>query len=109
LLITTKLLVKKLSFINYNIKLLNLEDYYLYYIHPNFYEYINNKNLIIFIGYNLRMESPILNIKLRKRYLKEKILYYNFGNNFNDNLNSKMLGLNNVSIINYIFGKLKIC
>jgi len=101
--------MKKLGFVNYNNKNTNINNYYLYYINPNFYDYINNKKLFIFLGYNLRLEAPILNIKLRKKYLKEKISYYIIGSNFNDNLNSKMLGLNILHIFNYFSGKSKIC
>ena len=88
---------------------MNINNYYLYYINPNFYDYITDKKLFIFLGYNLRLEAPILNIKLRKKYLKEKISYYIIGSNFNDNLNSKMLGLNVLHILNYLNGKSKIC
>jgi len=86
-----------------------MNNYYLYYINPNFFNNIEKKKIFIFIGYNLRLESPILNIKMRKKYLKEKVTYYIIGNNFNDNLNSKMLGLTYLNLINYLFGKLKIC
>lgn len=110
LLITSKILMKKLGFLSFDKKLnININDYYLYYLNPNFFENIKHKNFFIFIGYNLRLESPILNIKLRKKKLKEDIFYYIIGSNFNDNLNCKNLGLNIKNLINYLQGKLKIC
>ena len=67
------------------------------------------KKFFFFLGYNLRLESPILNIKIRKRCLKEDIYIYSIGSNFNDNLNSVLLGLNINVFIKYLQGKLKIC
>ena len=108
--ITSKILIKKLGFFSFNKKLnINLNDYYLYYINPNFFNEINNKNIFVFVGYNLRLESPILNIRLRKKSLKENILNFVIGSNFNDNLNSISLGLNIFNLIKYVQGKLKIC
>ena len=110
LIITSKFLIKKLGFLSYSKNSnINLNDYYLYYINPNFFEDIKNKKIFFFIGYNLRLESPILNIKLRKKKLKENLFYFLIGSNFNDNLNCKNLGLNINNLINYLNGKSKIC
>jgi len=110
LLITSKILMKKLGFLSLNKNInININDYYLYYLNPNFFENIKNKNFFVFIGYNLRLESPILNIKLRKKKIKEDIFYYIIGSNFNDNLNCKNIGLNIKNLINYLQGKSKIC
>jgi NADH-quinone oxidoreductase subunit G len=110
LIITSKFLIKKLGFLSYSKNLnINLNDYYLYYINPNFFENIKNKKIFFFVGYNLRLESPILNIKLRKKKLKENLFYFLIGSNFNDNLNCKNIGLNVNNIIGYLNGKLKIC
>lgn len=110
LIVTSKILIKKLGFLSFDKKLnININDYYLYYLNPNFFEQINNKKIFLFLGYNLRLESPILNIKLRKKSLKENVLYFTIGSNFNDNLNSVMLGLNINTLIKYLQGKLKIC
>lgn len=110
LIVTSKVLMKKLgfSFFNKNNNI-NINDYYLYYLNPNFSSDIENKNIFLFVGYNLRLESPILNIKLRKRSMKEKIFYFTIGSNFNDNLNSKSIGLNISNLIKYLQGKFKIC
>lgn len=110
LLITSKFLIKKLGFLSYNKNMnINLNDYYLYYINPNFFEDIKNKKIFFFIGYNLRLEAPILNIKLRKKRLKENLFYFLIGSNFNDNLICKNIGLNINNLIEYLNGKLKIC
>ena len=102
--------MKKLGFLTFDKKInLNINDYYLYYLNPNFFEQLNNKKIFLFLGYNLRLESPILNIKLRKKSMKENVLYLTIGSNFNDNLNSVMLGLNINTLIKYFQGKLKIC
>lgn len=109
LIITSKILIKKLGFLSFDKKInININDYYLYYLNPNFYENIKNKKIFIFVGYNLRLESPILNIKLRKKKIKEDIFFIFVGSNFNDNLNCKHLGLNIINLINYLQGKLKI-
>lgn len=113
LIITSKILIKKLGFLTFNKNItINTNDYYLSYLNTNFFKSINNLNnekIMIFVGYNLRLESPILNIKLRKKKLKEDILYIKIGSIFNDNLNCKNLGLNIKNLINYLQGKYKIC
>jgi hypothetical protein len=109
LMITSKILIKKLGFLSFNKKLnININDYYLYYLNPNFYENIKKKKTFIFVGYNLRLESPILNIKLRKKNIKHGILFFMIGSIFNDNLGCKNLGLNIKNLINYLYGKLKV-
>ena len=110
LIVTSKILIKKLGFLSFDKKInININDYYLHYLNPNFFEQINNKKIFVFLGYNLRLEAPILNIKLRKKSMKENVLYFTIGSNFNDNLNSIMLGLNVNILIKYLQGKLQIC
>jgi len=110
LIITSKILIKKLGFLSFDKKTnININDYYLYYLSPNFFETIKNKQIFIFVGYNLRLESPILNIKLRKKKIKENLVYLIIGSNFNDNLNSKHIGLNILNLVAYLQGKIKIC
>jgi len=109
LIIITKILIKKLGFLSFNKKInININDYYLYYLNPNFFENIKKKKNFIFVGYNLRLESPILNIKLRKKKIKEGILFFTVGSIFNDNLNSKNIGLNIKNLINFLYGKIQI-
>lgn len=109
LVITSKILIKKLGFLSFNKKInININDYYLYYLNPNFFESIKKKKIFTFVGYNLRLESPILNIKLRKKKIKEGILFFMIGSIFNDNLGCKNIGLNIKNLINYLSGKIKI-
>jgi NADH dehydrogenase (ubiquinone) Fe-S protein 1 len=110
LIVTSKILMKKLGFLFFNKNTnININDYYLHYLNPNFFKDINEKNIFAFVGYNLRLESPILNIKLRKKSLRDDVLYLSFGSNFNDNLNSRNKGLSVINFIKYLQGKLKIC
>lgn len=49
LIITSKLLIKKLGFLSYNKKLtMNLNDYFLYFINPNIFEDIKKKTIFFF-------------------------------------------------------------
>ena len=108
LIVTTKILMQLIGLNiikNNNINYIN--DYYLYYINPFFFEDIYKKHIYIFLGINIRLEAPILNIKLRKNIFKENLIYSNIGNMFNDNLNSISLGLNIKNLINFLIGKLK--
>lgn len=108
--VTSKILIKKLGFLSFDKKSnINVNDYYLYYINNKFFEQIKDKNFFFFIGHNLRLESPILTIKLRKRCFKEDLFIYTIGSNFNDNLNMILLGLNINTFIKYLQGKLNIC
>jgi len=110
LLITSKLLMKKMGFLFFNKKNnININDYFLYYLNPNFFKDIEDKNVFMFVGYNLRLESPILNIKLRKKSMRDDVLYLGIGSIFNDNLNLKNIGLNSINLVKYLQGKLKIC
>lgn len=109
LIITSKILIKKLGFLSFNKKInINVNDYYLYYINPNFFENIKKKKIFLFVGYNLRLESPILNIKLRKKKIKEGVLFFMVGSIFNDNLGCKSIGLNIKNLINYLQGKINV-
>jgi hypothetical protein len=91
-----------------NNKINYLNDYYLFYINPFFFDIIKKEGIYFFLGVNLRLESPILNIKLRKNFFKENIYYYNIGSIFNDNLNLITIGLNIKNLINFFRGKIKI-
>ncbi len=109
LIITTKILMYLMGFNiikNNNINYIN--DYYLFYINPFFFEDLQNKKILLLLGINIRLEAPILNIKLRKKMIKENIVYCNIGTIFNDNLNSICIGLNVKNLINFFTGKLKI-
>lgn len=105
--ITSRYLLRKVGFILYNNDI-NINDFYLYYLNLNFNKDINNKDFFFFLGINLRLESPILNIKLRKKLIKENVLLCSIGSLFNDNLNSINFGLNINNLILFLKGKLRI-
>lgn len=104
--ITSRYLLKKIGFVLYNTDV-NINDFYLYYLNLNFNKEINDKDFFFFLGFNLRLESPILNIKLRKKLIKDNALFCSIGSMFNDNLNSVSLGLNINNFILFLKGKLK--
>ena len=109
----TLLFTKLISNLNgFNIlvnKKINISDYYNFYINPNLLKNIDNKKFIFLIGVNLRLDSPILNIRLRNNVLNAKSIFVNFGSKRWDNLNSLMLGLNSLDLINFFKGKHKYC
>jgi len=108
LIITTKLLCNLMGFsiLKFN-NIKQLSDFYLFFINPNFFKDIINKNIYIFLGINLRLESPILNVKLRKKLFEVDFIYCNLGGGLNDNLNSLSLGLNIKNLLFLLRGKLK--
>lgn len=109
LLITTKLLSNLMGMYIFNNNKINyINDYYLFYINPFFFDIIKKEGVYIFIGLNIRLESPILNIKLRKNFYKENIYYYNIGSIFNDNLNMINIGLNIKNLWKIFNGKLNL-
>lgn len=107
LLITTRILANLIGFSLFNFNKINyINDFYLFYINPLFFNNIKNKNIYVFIGINLRLESPILNIKLRKKNFNENLIYCNIGSSFNDNLNILSLGISIKNLLKFLKGKL---
>lgn len=108
LVVTTKLLSTVMGYSIFKSNTMRyINDFYLFYINPNFFNDIKNKRIFLFLGMNLRLESPILNIKLRKNMFESTIIYSNLGCVFNDNLNSLSLGLNIKNLLMLLKGKLK--
>lgn len=107
LLIILKLFSIVLGFIILTTNSINIGEYYLYYLNPNFYKDINENKIFLFLGINLRLESPILNIKFRKKKIKDNIIFVHIGSLFNDNLNSLNLSLSTLNLIKLLKGKLK--
>ena len=66
-------------------------------------------NLVILVGTNLRLESPLMNLRLRKLFLKKKIFITSFGSTVNLTYNVKHLGLNIKNFINFVEGKSYFC
>ena len=61
-------------------------------------------NNLMLINLNLRLENPILNIKIRKNVLKKGIKVYNFG--YNSNLTYPIInfGINMMSFLKFVEG-----
>lgn len=68
-----------------------------------------NSDLCILVGLNLRVESPLYNIRLRKLYLKKKILIVSFGSTVNLTYNFQHLGLSSKSLLKFIEGNHFFC
>jgi NADH-quinone oxidoreductase subunit G len=88
-------------------KMFTVNDFYLFYVNPYFFQDLKSKNIYVFLGMNLRLESPILNIKFRKNIFNNELIYCNIGSNFNDNLNTLSLGLNIKNLLVLLKGKSK--
>lgn len=92
--------------INYN----NLEfDKELNYINSST-NYLSNYNLYIFYNYNLRIENPVFNSKLR-----QKVIWFNFthlfffGSNYNLTYKYYHVGNSNQDFLQFIFGRHWLC
>lgn len=84
----------------------DLQEYYT--IKSNIFHNIGNK-VYILVGLNLRLENPVLNIKLRRLSLNSNILIAYIGSKYDYNINLLHLG-NNLEILKKIVaGKHKIC
>ena len=68
-----------------------------------------NSDLFILVGLNLRVESPLYNIRLRKLYLKKKILIVSFGSTSNLTYNIQHLGISSKSFLKFIEGNHFFC
>lgn len=69
---------------------------------------IQNADCILLVGINLRLESPILNIKIRKSYLNNCPIY-SLGFNSILNYYTKQLGTNMSVLINILEGRHWFC
>jgi len=87
----------------------NLNNYYNYYINPNLLDLLPKKKIFLFFGSNIRLESPVLNIRLRNTLVKSNTTFGMFGSNRWDNLNSISLGSSTKDIVNFFSGKSRIC
>ena len=71
----------------------------------NYYFDINlntlNSKIIIYIGFNIRIENPVLNIRLKKASANKNFLLAFIGNKFNNNLNVLHLG-NSINVLKKI-------
>lgn len=66
---------------------------------------IDQVDLFIFIGLNIRIEYPILNSRLRSSIIKGGIPTFSFGQKYNLTYSYKQLGSNINSVLRFIEGK----
>jgi NADH dehydrogenase/NADH:ubiquinone oxidoreductase subunit G len=86
--------------INYNIK--NNADFQEYYLLNDNIFNVTGYKVFLLVGVNLRLENPILNVRLKKLSANKNVLIGYIGSNYDNNLNLVHLG-NNFSIIKQIF------
>jgi NADH-quinone oxidoreductase chain G len=90
---------------------LNDLDFQHFYSFNNKFQVLDNLSLnsCFLIGIDPKKEVPILNLKLRKRYLKGNFLVANFGGRLNLTFPVFHLGLNCFSFFNIISGNHSFC
>lgn len=108
-LLFTKLVSDKNGYYLMNKNKPKLSNFYNFYINQNLLQNLKEKEIIIFVGTNLRLESPILNIHLRTKNLNSNTVFLNFGSKRWDNLNSLNLGNSTYDLISFFKGKHKFC
>lgn len=74
----------------------------------NYVDNLNVANLIFFFSSNLKLESAILNSKIRIKFFKEDIKLYKFGNNFVSNFLAPCINLNLSFLFSFLEGKNKL-
>jgi NADH dehydrogenase (ubiquinone) Fe-S protein 1 len=79
-----------------NFKHLDVADFRLNYISPNFDD-LSHKKKILIVGLNLRYELPILNLKIKNYARLGKICVYLWG--FLSNINFSYVHLGNINLI----------
>lgn len=110
--INTLLVFKKFSnllgsnFFSYNCNLdfknIDLRNNYLFQY--NKYNLLNN-DLLILVGINLRLESPLYNLQLRKLYLKKKIIIVSFTPTINLTYYVRQFGIGINNFFKFIEGQ----
>ena len=98
------------SFIsNYNLKSNSLGYFRNSYIFDLNNKKLANINNLIFINLNLRLENPILNLKIRKNVLKNNLKIFNIGFSYNLTYSFLNLGNNLMTFLKLIEGSSRIC
>lgn len=88
---------------NYNT---NLDlTYRSMYLFKNTLASLANYDLFILTNINLRLENPIINLKLRNLYLKKKTVFWSFGRQSNPNFLSKLIGVSTNAFVQFLEGK----
>jgi NADH-quinone oxidoreductase subunit G len=111
-LVSLKELSKKISSVfnvSINNEKTNISDFQKdYTLKQNLFNFKGPK-VFLLVGINLRLENPILNIKLKRLSLTNNVLIGYIGSKNNYNLNCEHLGNNLNTLTNIVAGKHKFC
>ena len=80
-----------------------------YICNSNIFENPKGKQIIILVGIDLRLENPMLNIKLRRLSQKKNVLIGYIGPKHNSNIEMYHLGNNISTLFKYVSGKHQFC
>lgn len=72
---------------------------------PSTFEDINKADACFLIGTNLKLENPILQIRLRTQFLKGNFLLYNYGTPFKNTIPTNFISLTPISFKKICEGK----
>src|SRR5690606_33513584 len=89
------------------IKVRILDNIQTNFFNPATFNDINNSDACFLIGTNIKIENPILHIRLRNQFLKGNFLIYNIGSPFINNIPTNFISLSLMSFVNLIEGKTK--
>ena len=88
-----------------NIKIRKFDNNKSNFYNPATFNDINNSDACFLIGTNLKLENPILQIRLRTQFLKGNYLIYNYGIPSKNTLPSSFISLSLWSFLNIFEGK----
>jgi len=101
---------KTLSMLNFlsrfkNIKIRAYNNIKTSFFNPATFSDINKADACFLIGTNLKIENPILQIRLRNQFLKGNFLIYNFGTPFKNTIPTNFISLTLNSFLKICTGK----
>lgn len=104
---TLKKLSLFLGFTNINLNLNFNIDLRKYFIFNNNINNFESNNLFLILGTNPKIDSPVLNIRIRKIkfYFNKKVNVFYIGNKIMLNYDMVHLGLSSINFINILLGK----
>lgn len=108
--LTLKMVTKSMGFYNLNLNWEREVDFRRNYLMCNEFKTIENKSLFFLCGINTKIESSLLNIKLKKvstKNSKIKIIY--LGSTIITNYNIVHIGFSSEVFLNIYYGKLFFC
>jgi NADH-quinone oxidoreductase, chain G len=108
--VTSVLDNKTLSILNFlsrfkNIKIRAYNSLKTPFFNPATFNDINKADACFLIGTNLKIENPILQIRLRNQFLKGNFLIYNFGTPFKNTIPTNFISLTLTSFFKICTGK----